>query len=321
MQGLSGHIIRRLLFLPLTLFIVTFASFFLTRWGPGDPIRLAAGPTGGDTEAIERVKEQYGLDEPIVVQYRIWVEDLLLHGDFGPSFRYRDRDILTEIIWPKMWVSIRVAAYAFFLTFIIGVPIGVFAAVKRGTALDPLLIGSFVFFRSIPVLVFVPILVQVLAVNLGWVPPGGFDGMFSKSMIIPTIALTLPGIAGVARLSRTATLTTMDDDFVRTARAKGLSEFVVVNRHIVRNSVVPIMTTVIGLDMVSLIEGALFIEILLGIPGIGSFTFEAVKSQDYNIILAIVLITTTAFVFANLFVDLALIIVDPRVRSGERDLR
>src|SRR5262245_2129062 len=174
MQGLSGHIIRRLLFLPLTLFIVTFASFFLTRWGPGDPIRLAAGPSGGDTEAIERVKEEYGLDEPIIVQYRIWVEDLLLHGDFVPSFRYRDRDILTDIIWPKMWVSIRVAAYAFFLTFIIGIPIGVFAAVKRGTALDPLLIGSFVFFRSIPVPVCEPMRVQTLAVHSGRARPCGF---------------------------------------------------------------------------------------------------------------------------------------------------
>jgi ABC-type dipeptide/oligopeptide/nickel transport system permease component len=220
-----------------------------------------------------------------------------------------------------MWVSIRVGFYAFFLTFLIGVPIGVFTALRRGSYLDPLLIGSFTFFRSIPVLVMVPILVQLLSVKLGWVPPGGFDGMFSKSMIIPTIALTLPGIAGVARLARTATLTTIDEDFVRTARAKGLDEFTVTTRHIVRNSVVPIMTTVVGLDMVSLIEGALFIEILLGINGIGLFTYEAVKSHEYNIILTVVLITTTAFVFANLLVDLTLIVIDPRIRAGDMELR
>ena len=114
MQGLSGHIIRRLLFLPVILFVVSFGAFFITRWGPGDPVRIAAG-SRGDTEAVQRVQEKYGLDEPIVVQYRIWVEDLLLHGDFGPTYViFRDRDILTELIWPKMWVSIRVASYAFF---------------------------------------------------------------------------------------------------------------------------------------------------------------------------------------------------------------
>jgi ABC-type dipeptide/oligopeptide/nickel transport system permease component len=320
-QGLSGHIIRRLLFLPVILFVVSFGAFFITRWGPGDPVRIAAG-SRGDTEAVQRVQEKYGLDEPIVVQYRIWVEDLLLHGDFGPTYViFRDRDILTELIWPKMWVSIRVASYAFFLTFLIGIPIGIFAALKRGSFLDPLMIGTFLFFSSLPSLILVPILVQVLAVNLGWVPPGGFDGLFSLSMVIPTIALTLPAIAGVARLARTATLTAIDEDFVRTARAKGLREFTVVSRHIVRNSVVPIMTTVIGLSLVSLIEGALFIEILLGIPGIGSFTFEAVQSQEYNVILAIVLITTCAFVFANLAVDIALITSDPRIRAGEKELQ
>jgi ABC-type dipeptide/oligopeptide/nickel transport system permease component len=319
MDGLSGHIIRRLLFLPLTLLIVSFAMFYITRWGPGDPISIYSGQFR-DEEAFNRVREQYGLDQPIYQQYGIWLRDIVFHGDFGPSFRYRDRDI-PEIIFPKMWVSVQVAFFAFIFTFLIGIPLGIFAAVKRGTWIDPALIGTFLFFRSIPVLVFVPILVLFLAVRWDLVPSGGFDGIFTLSMVIPTIALTLPGIAGVARLSRTATLTAIEDDFVRTARAKGLSEYVVITRHVVRHSVVPIMTTVIGLDLVSLIEGALFIEILLGIPGIGSFIFESVNGRDYNVILAIVMITTTAFVLANLLVDLALIIIDPRVRAGQQEPR
>jgi ABC-type dipeptide/oligopeptide/nickel transport system permease component len=315
MEGLSGHILRRLMFLPVTLLVVSFATFYITRWGPGDPVSIYSGQYR-DEEAFVRVREQYGLDKPIIQQYGIWLEDVVLHGDFGPSFRYRDRDI-PDIIFPKMWVSMRVALYAFILTFLIGIPIGIFAAVKRGTWIDPVLISTFLFLQSIPVLVLVPILVLFLSVKLDLVPPGGFDGMFSASMIIPTIALTLPGIAGVARLARTATLTALDEDFVRTARAKGLSESTVVSRHIARNSVVPIMTTVIGLSLVGLIEGALFIEILLGIPGIGSFIYESVTGEDYNVILAVVLITTTAFVLANLAVDLALIVIDPRVRSGQ----
>ena len=319
MEGLAGHILRRMMFLPITLLVVSFAMFYITRWGPGDPISVYSGQFR-DEEAFARVREQYGLDKPIVQQYGIWLEDLLLHGDFGPSFKYRDRDI-PDIIFPKMWVSMRVAFFAFVLTFLIGIPIGIYAAVKRGTWIDPVIISAFLFLRSIPTLVFVPILVLLLSVKLDLVPSGGFDGIFSLSMIIPTIALTLPGIAGVARLARTATMTALDEDFVRTARAKGLSEYTVISRHVTRHSVVPIMTTVIGLDLVSLIEGALFIEILLGIPGIGSFIFEAVKGQDYNVVLAVIMITTTAFVLANLLVDLALIVIDPRVRAGQSAVR
>jgi peptide/nickel transport system permease protein len=140
--------------------------------------------------------------------------------------------------------------------------------------------------------------------------------MFSKSMIIPTISLSIGGIAGVARLARTATLSVLNDDFVRTARAKGLQEHVVIMRHVVRNSVVPVMTTVIGLSLVGLISGALFTETLLGIPGIGSFIYESVTNKDYNVILAVVLMLSTAFVLANLVVDILLIVIDPRIRAS-----
>jgi oligopeptide transport system permease protein len=314
MDGLAGYILRRLLFLPVTLLVVSFATFYITRWGPGDPISVYSGQYR-DQEAFDRVRHKYGLDKPIVEQYGIYVKQLVLHGDFGPSFRFRDRSI-PDIIGPKIWVSARLGVYAFILTFLIGIPAGVFAAVKQGSWLDPFVISVFLLFQSIPVLVMVPVLVLVFAAQLGWLPSGGFDGMFSKSMIIPTIALSLPGIAGVARLARATTLGTLNEDFVRTARAKGLDEFTVVSRHIARNSLVPVMTTVIGLSLVGLIEGALFTETLLGIPGIGRFIFESVNGRDYNVILAIVLIVTTAFVLANLLVDLALIVIDPRVRAG-----
>jgi ABC-type dipeptide/oligopeptide/nickel transport system permease component len=313
MEGLAGYILRRLLFLPVTLFVVSFATFYVTRWGPGDPISVYSGQYR-DEEAFDRVRRKYGLDKPIVEQYGIYVKDLALHGDFGESFKYRDRAI-TDVIGPKIWVSVRLGLYAFILTFLIGIPAGIISAVKQGSWLDPFIISVFLFFQSIPVLVMVPVLVLVFAAKLEWLPAGGFDGLFSKSMIIPTLALSLGGIAGVARLARATTLGTLDADFVRTARAKGLDEFTVVTRHIARNSVVPVMTTVIGLSLVGLLEGALFTETLLGIPGIGSFIYDSVRGRDYNVILAIVLIVTTAFVLANLLVDLALLVIDPRVRG------
>ena len=314
MDGLGGYVLRRLLFLPVTLLIVSFATFYVTRWGPGDPVSVYSGQYR-DQEAFDRVLHKYGLDKPIVAQYGIWLKGVVLHGDFGVSFRFRDRSI-PEIIGPKIWVSARLSLYAFFLEFLIGIPVGVYAALKQGTWRDPFLISIFLFFQSIPVLVTVPILVLVFAEKLHWLPNGGFDGIFSKSMIIPTLALSLPGIAGIARLARVTTLGTMGEDFVRTARSKGLDEFTVVTRHVVRNSVVPVMTTVIGLSLVGLIEGAFFTETILGIPGIGRFTFESVNGRDYNVLLAIVLLVTTVFVLANLAVDLVLAVIDPRIRSG-----
>jgi ABC-type dipeptide/oligopeptide/nickel transport system permease component len=314
MDGLAGYVIRRLLFLPIVLFVVSFATFYITRWGPGDPVSIYSGQYR-DPEAFDRVRHTYGLDKPIAEQYGIWLKRVVLHGDFGVSFRHRDRTI-PEIIGPKIWVSVRLGVYAFILTFLVGIPVGIFAAVKQGTWLDPFLISIFLFFQSIPVLVTVPVLVILLAVKVDWVPPGGFDGIFSRSMIIPTLALGLPGIAGVARLARATTLGALHEDFVRTARAKGLDEFTVITRHVARNAVAPVMTTVIGLSLVGLIEGALITETLLGIPGIGQFIFESVNAKDYNVILVIVLLLTFAFVLANLLVDLALVAIDPRIRAG-----
>lgn len=319
MEGLAGYILRRLLFLPLTLLVVSFATFYITRWGPGDPISVYSGQYR-DPEAFARVRHKYGLDKPIIEQYGIYMKGLLLHGDLGESYRYRDRTI-PEVLRPKIWVSVRLGLYAFILTFLIGIPTGIFAAVKQGSWLDPFVISVFLFFQSIPVLVTVPMLVLLFAAKLHWLPAGGFDGLFSTSMIIPTLALSLGGIAGVARLARATTLGTLGEDFVRTARAKGLDEFTVIGRHVVRNSVVPVMTTLIGLSVVGLLEGALFTETLLGIPGVGLFLYESVKGRDYNVILASVLLVTTAFVIANLVVDLALIVIDPRVRDSGGSVR
>ena len=314
MEGLGGYVLRRLLFLPVTLLVVSFATFYITRWGPGDPISIYSGQYR-DEEAFDRVRAQYGLDKPIIQQYGIYMKRLALEGDLGPSFRYRDRTI-QEILKPKIIVSVKLGLYAFILVFLVGIPVGVFAAVKQGTWLDPFIISLFLFFQSIPALVTVPVMVLILAAKLHWVPPGGYDGMLTKSMIIPTLAMSLPGIAGVARLARATTLGTLHEDFVRTARAKGIDETTIITRHVARNSLVPVMTTVIGLSLVGLIEGAFFTETLLGIPGVGRFVFESVTNQDYNVILAVVLMITTAFVFANLVVDLALIVIDPRVRAS-----
>jgi ABC-type dipeptide/oligopeptide/nickel transport system permease component len=310
MQGLLPYVLRRLLWAPLILLAVSFIAFMVTRFGPGDPITIAAGQYR-DPEVLERVRHEKGLDKSPLDQYRIYIWNVL-HGDLGESYRIRDRPV-SEIIFPKMWISSQLGLVALIITFGVGIPVGVLAALRQGTWIDPASISTFLFFQSVPVLVSVPVMLLIFVLKLHWFPAGGWEGIFNKHIVIPALALSLPGIAGVARLMRAMTLDVLKEDYVRTARAKGLQEFTVVRRHVARNALLP-MTTVIGISLVTLLEGAFFTETLMGIPGIGSLTFESVKSRDYDIILGLALVLATAFIVANIVIDIAYTFIDPRVR-------
>ncbi len=196
--------------------------------------------------------------------------------------------------------------------------------VLAASLLAGLLLGG-LYVILVPVLIMLPVLQYLFALKFRWLPTGGWEfreffgfleiGMFSKTIIIPTIALSLPGVAGVARLMRAQVLEVLDQDYVRTARAKGLQEFIVISRHVARNALLPI-TTIMGFAMVGLLSGSIFLETLLGIPGIGGYAFEAVFARDYDGIMAIVLIIATAFIVANLLVDIVYGFIDPRIRLG-----
>ncbi len=328
MHGLLGYTLRRLLWLPVILFVVSFLAFTLTRFGPGDYVDVLAGPRV-DEEAKERLREETGLNDPFYEQYSTYMKGVLTEGDFGESFTiYRGVDVW-DIIWPRLLVSVQVGLIALLITFLAGIPLGLFAALRQGTALDPLSIGTFLLFQSIPVLVALPFLVLLFVVKLEWLPATGWGGprvdvgpqtialgIFTQHIILPTIVLSLPGIAGVARLVRATTLSILGEDYVRTARAKGLPELEVVGRHVARNALLPLVT-VIGLSFITLLEGAFFVETILGIPGIGQLSYQAATSRDYNVILALVLILAFAFVAANIVVDVVYTLIDPRVRYGE----
>ncbi|MBI1885064.1 MAG: ABC transporter permease [Chloroflexi bacterium] len=224
-------------------------------------------------------------------------------------------------------MSFQYNALAFVIIFGIGIPAGVWSALRRGTWLDPATIGVLLFFPSVPVVITVPVFQWLFALKLDWLPAGGWEvreyfgflevGLFSKRIILPILILSLPGIAGVARYMRAQVLEVLDQDFIRTARAKGLREFIVVTRHVVRNALLPI-ATIMGFALVGLLGGSIFVETLLGIPGIGSYAFEAVGSRDYDGIMALVIITAAAFIVANLLVDIAYGLIDPRIRLGGR---
>ncbi|MCH8963273.1 MAG: ABC transporter permease [Bacteroidetes bacterium] len=231
MQGLLAYTIRRVLWMPVILFVVSFLTFTITRFGPGDPVTILAGQHR-DPETIERIQRERGLDKPFYEQYGIYMKNIITKGDFGESVTINRGADVWDLIWPKMLVSVQPGFVALVIAFSVGTAVGIFAALRQGTWIDPFAIGSFLFFQSIPVLVTLPFLVLIFVVRLGWLPAVGWGGpevdvgeqtislgIFSKHIILPVIALSLPAVAGVARLVRATTLQVLGEDYVRTARA------------------------------------------------------------------------------------------------------
>ena len=324
---MGAYVIRRLLWLPVILLIVSFFTFTIARFGPGDPVSVAAGQIR-DQEVLAQVRADRGLDDGLLQQYVRWLGGAV-RGDFGESFQQRGFTV-REILFPKMWISAQLGLIALLIIFGLGIPLGLIAARANGTWVDPFVISTLLFLQSIPVLVVIPPLLWLFATELDWLPVGGWDGLFDiwwiggvvaipipdPHLYIPLVAFTMPGFAGVARLTRITALEVQKEDYIRTARAKGLPESRVTFRHILPNSLLPLVT-VIGFSLASVIEGAFFVETLLGIPGVGRFVFEAVTSRDYDVILATTVIFAAAFVIMNLIADIAYGFIDPRIRVGE----
>ena len=323
---MAAYVIRRLLWLPVLLVIISFSTFALARYGPGDPVALIAGQIR-DPVVLAQVRADRGLDRSIPEQYMRWL-GRAVRGDLGESYMQRGFSV-SELIFPKMWISAQLGMVALIIVFAVGIPLGLVAARLAGTWLDPMIIGTLLFLQAIPVLVLIPPLIWLFAVKLQWLPVGGWDGIFALYWIggviaipipnphlyIPLVAFTLPGFVGVARLVRVTALEVNLEDYVRTARSKGLSETAVQFRHVLPNALLPLIT-VVGFALAGIIEGAFFVETLMGINGIGRMTFEAVTSRDYDVILATTVVFASAFVICNLCAELVYGMVDPRVRLG-----
>jgi ABC-type dipeptide/oligopeptide/nickel transport system permease component len=218
------------------------------------------------------------------------------------------------VIAPKLWVTAQITFWALLITFGLGMPIGIYAALARGTPLDPLTISFWLFLDAIPTFVVVTLCSWLFALKLGVVGLG-YEGVYSTHMIMPVLIMALPGVAGVARFMRASVISVLDEDYIRTARAKGLKETTVVSRHIARNAMLP-MVNVIGLSLPGLAAGSLFVEQGFGIPGIARESLAAATAPDYDVILALVLLGSVLFVMANVLIDVAYAYIDPRVRVG-----
>jgi len=309
--GFTGYLVRRILWAIPVLFIISFTVFAVVRFAPGDPVDTILGQRY-DEDVAERLRDKYGYDDPLLVQYFRYLSNLT-RLDLGVSTQYTNFTA-REVILPKLWVSARLSAVALVIVFGLGIPAGIYAAVARGTFLDPLTISFWLAIDAVPPFVSIPILQWIFALQLGWVDVG-YKGLASPNIILPIVVMSLPGVAGVARLMRASVISVMAEDYVRTARAKGLKERTVVLRHITRNAMIP-MITVIGLSLPGLAAGSLFVEQMFGIPGIARAGLQAVTGPDYDVLLALVLLGSTLFVLANIFIDIAYAFVDPRIKVG-----
>ncbi len=318
---MTAYIIRRLLQLILVLFGVTLITFSMLKLVPGDPAVALAGK-GASPERIAFVREQRGLDRPFYIQYVRYVERLV-HGDLGDSL-FTGRSV-TDLIKEAAPVTLQLAIAAVLIE-LLGIPLGVYSALRQYTFWDTMLTTAALIVWGIPVFVLGYFALYIFGLKLDWFPIGGVGptvlGIIPssleslKTLVLPALTLGLIEVAYISYMQRASMLEVIRSDFIRTARAKGLSERKVIWGHGFKNAVIPVMT-IAGIDLGALIGGAIITETVFNRPGIGSMIFQAINQRDIAVIAGGVLFATFFFVFANLLVDLGYAWVDPRVRLEE----
>lgn len=310
-----GYLIRRLLAAIPVMGVVALFVFLLLRLTPGDPAAIIAGDSA-TPEQLVRIRTSLGLNEPLYVQFFTWV-GRLLHGDLGVSLI--SQVPVLQMIGQRIEPTITVALSTIVLSVIVAVPLGVVAAWKHGTWVDRFVMGLSVIGFSVPVFVIGYVLIQIFAIELRWLPVQGFRpmargfGPFAERLVLPTLTLSFIYIALIARMTRAAMLDVLGEDYVRTARAKGITESRVLLRHALRNAAVPVIT-VIGTGFALLISGVVVTESVFNLPGIGRLTVDAVLARDYPVIQGMILLTSGIYVAVNLLIDLAYTLLDPRIR-------
>lgn len=306
---------RRILSTVPVLVIVALIVFLMLRLAPGDPAAAIVGDSG-TSENIAKVREQLGLNESLPVQFLHW-SGRLLQGNLGES--YFMKKTVVELIGQRIEPTVSLAAVTLVVTILVAVPLGVVAAWRHGGWLDRMLMGFSVMGFSIPAFVIGYVLIWIFALHLQWLPVQGYQRLsqgplpWIKHLILPSITLSIIYVALIARVTRAAVAEAMTEDYIRTARAKGISETRVLMRHALANAAIPIVT-VIGIGIALLIGGVVVTETVFAIPGLGQLTVDAVLSRDFPLIQGITLFFSVVYVLVNLLIDLSYLVSDPRIR-------
>ncbi len=305
---------RRILGLIPILAAVLVLTFLANHLTPGDPILMMLGERANDGPVAESLRHQYGLDLPLWQQFTNYVYGVFT-GDLGLSYRYIGVPV-TEVIAPGLLISPLLAALAIVIAVPIGVSVGIFTALRHNTWADTSVMLLLLTGISIPNFAMASLLVYALSIKLNWFPVAGW-GEWSQ-VVLPVVILTLHPIAFLARLSRTYMLEVLKMDYIRTARAKGLRERLVIYRHALRNVLVPLVTT-IGIIFGVMITGTFVVETIFNIPGLGRLAIESIFARDYPVTIAIVLVFTVSYSLINLMIDLLYGVIDPRIRVLGKD--
>jgi len=305
-----SYTLRRLLGAIPTLLVVITATFFLMRLAPGGPFdqEQTLPP-----EIQANLDAAYGLDQPLAVQFGRYLRGLL-HGDFGPSFKYRDFTV-TELIGQGLPVSLTLGLCALALAIGIGIPLGVLAALRQNTSRDRLIVAVTVLGIAIPGFVVAPLLALVFGIYLRWLPVAGWEPGSIRPLILPVVALALPAIAYITRLTRASLLEVLNSNYVRAARARGLSERAVVMSHALKSALIPVVSY-LGPAAAAVLTGSLVIETIFSLPGMGRYLVQGALNRDYTLVMGMVIVYASLTLVFNLIVDLLYGWLDPRVRHG-----
>ena len=304
-----AFIVRRLVNTLLTLVGVVTVSFFLVRSIDGDPARVMLGQRA-DEATRQALREQFGFNKPLYVQYALYMERLV-HGDLGRSIS-SNREVLS-VIFERMQATALLAGVAMLVATLLGIALGTVAAIKANTWLDSVIMGVAQFGISLPSIVMAALFMMVFGVWLDGFPISGYVNRGAVYLVLPAVTLGIRPLAIIARVTRSSMLDVMGQDYVRTAKAKGLSDGVVILKHTLRNALNPVVTTV-GSWFAGLLAGAYFIEYMFNWPGLGKVSLDAVEKLDYPMIQGAVLFSATIFVLINFFSDLVYAWLDPRVK-------
>ena len=315
---MTRYFILRIVGMIPLLMLAIFIVFFLGYMAPGDPIshmyrdmQMIDPNAQVSDEFIESQKEYWGLNRPFLVQYVDYMGDLM-RGDLGKSIS-RGGVPISELLGKGIKVSGQIGIWAILFLVLVGLPLGTLAALKHNTKVDYTIVGGALFLQAVPVYVLAPLLMMLLVLNLKVMSvPYGFDGMFSPKIILPSILLGMGPMATIIRQTRVGVLEALSNDYVRTARAKGLTQRRIVGMHILRTGLVPVTTT-LGFTVAGLLTGALFIERIFGIGGYGRMTFSGIADLDYPVLLGSTILGAVMIMIANLATDLIYPLLDPRV--------
>ncbi len=310
------YTLKRLLSLILSLAVASLVIFTVIEVAPGDPASFMLG-MNAQPDTLAALRAELGLDASKVTRYFIWVGGMLT-GDFGTSYTYRTP--VAEMVAQRLWVSLPLALYALTLSTLIAFPAGIYAAARRGRAGDIGVMGATQLGVAVPNFWFAMMLVLVFAINLRWFSAGGFVGWDAgllaglHALTLPAIALALPQAAILARVMRSSLLDVLGEDFMRTARAKGLTARQTLWRHGLRNAMIPVLT-IIGLQFSFLLAGGIIIEQVFYLPGLGRLIFQSISARDLIVVESVTMLLVFAVIFVNFCVDLAYAAVDPRLRG------